>query len=184
MTTTTRHAATLWELLDADGLDLAPRPLEWMVLTWDLAKIGGNWNRFFRLFLTVDGGLTCHSNRSADYFSTVSPKLGDVEELSGAEDHPMDHVTSATEAMLEEGYHWLCRPLAVDCSVYADQVERPHELLVAMMRSTSPPPRSSLGSEVLRTVNATRDGHVGTHLDVDWHQHFPRTPVRLLWAGM
>lgn len=107
---------TLADMLDTQTTDRGEDPLQWMVLTWDLAKISDRLNQCVRFFITADATLATTARRTPRHFSREDPLSGVASgsRFDGS-DRALDIAIAQTTSRLSDGYGMVCRPLAVDC---------------------------------------------------------------------
>lgn len=176
---------TLADMLRAEGLDGIEERLRWMILTWDLAKIGGAANQYVRFFATTGTSLAYTARRTPKHFSREDP-------LSGAaaasrfddNDRSLEIAINQTTTRLDQGYGLVCRPLAIDCfdfthtTVIDGAPLRDAGQLVEQMAQNS-----DTGTEVLAYLNWARGEARRTHLAPDWQETTGYTDPVALWSG-
>lgn len=177
--------ATLKDMLTAQGLDPDAPHLRWMVMTWDLAKIGDGSNKFYRFLMTQDALLTTYGKRNPGAFAFRNSKPMQIGNLTSTTGDPIAKAVKTTSQKLREGYVLVCRPLAVNCSVFAgaamtdgSSVTKPRDLLGEIAR------KSKLGIGILDTVNQSRSDAERTHMnrELAW-MGLAGVPPDDVWAG-
>lgn len=173
----------LENLLGAEGLDLCPTPMQWMVLTWDVAAVNATTNLFLRVFLTRHSTVLAGGTLSPRHFDDLNPVLGDDVRLMREGVDPLLCAETATDRALSSGYQLLCRPLAVDCSALAGTIladgsgfAEPAGLLGCFGQKTME--RTLL----LRQLNDARAAAVDTHIAPGWWDAFG-LERDVLWEG-
>lgn len=174
---------TLFDLLDASGVDYVGQRLQWMVLTWDLSGTRGQANRYWRALMTDDNYLAATGYRSPRVFADNKPNTGSYVALSLGSGAALQAAMDLTEVQLADGFTMLCRPLAVDCSIFegarstgGGTLSDAGSLLGELIR------RTTLGLRVLAHVNAARAAARTTHLAPDWRATGCTDSDRL-WEG-
>lgn len=170
--------ATLKSVLTGLGHDPDSPRLRWMVLTWDLAKIEGTSNKFYRFHLTQDALLTTYGKRAPAAFTFRGSRPMQIGTLTSTSGDPLARAVRTTAEKLKEGYVLVCRPLAVDCSVFAGpDVTEPRDLLGEVTRKTK------AGTGVLDTVNQARSDARATHISADVSWGYAGLAPDDLWFG-
>lgn len=170
---------SLETMLDTAGVDLPPERMQWMVITWDLSMVNRINNDFFRVFLTLDASLTVHGDITPGVFDATTPRIGTTGDYTGETGGPLEQALIYTDDALEDGHEILCRPLAVDCSEFAEGswTRRPSEMLFAMSVG------SAEGRRVLGHINAARQQAFVTHASTEAHRNRFRDAEKL-WLGL
>ena len=158
------------------GLE-TPR-MQWMIITWDLARIDEDTDDHCRMLLGLDGFVSLTGPRSpANFQGGREPITGSVVKFAGADNDSLLEAAQETELALGEDFRRVCRPLAVDCSAFDVAGDTPTDLLEGFYDE-------SRGSRLLlQYLNSVRARAMDSHLDPDWAQHFPGHIDRELWEG-
>lgn len=163
--------------------------MNWMVLTWDLARVAPDEsiNRYVRVFLAAAEVLVVDGDRSASRFHRTNPQLGAPRDSMATLDTPLPYAHSTTALALEQGYRMVCSPLAVDCSDLKDRRFPDHSYLGHHDSLPSAMTDDCLaGTTLLRTINTARWEAMLTHCAGGWDDLYPASVPqarRLLWAG-
>lgn len=188
---------TLAEMMAADGMADVDQRLRWMVLTWDLAKINADEDKFFRAIISTDWYVSISGGRTNSAFATtatdVYPTLGRRTGFGQRSESALQNAVTATEVTVKDGFKMLCRPLSVNLERFDGEPlltgftalakgasGRTEALdasdLVADLRAGGP-----TGREVLAEINRVRAAARATHLDPHWRQNFPGADELALW---
>lgn len=178
MTATTGDYSLCHLLINAGGFDLAPERMQWLVLTWDFARIDGDGDLYHRALMGLNGYVRLRGHRGEGHFTgRWDPALGEVEKFAGWDHDSLVEALDDYEMLLSTGFAPVCRPLAVDCSAFGQTGGDLVDLLEGFIR---PRQESQL---LMRHINHVRSTSMDTHLAPQWEQAFPSHTADQLWAG-
>jgi hypothetical protein len=178
-------SASLSALMEGEGLVDAHEHVNWLLLTWDAACIGGRVNKYARFFLTDDSFLVTRGRRTERVFTDDKPLRGALDDHGLSVDYAFEQALNATRSKLAGNYSMVCRPMTVDCSDWdlkktsgGENVWGAGHLVRELFNKTP------TGIELLSHINATRYSALRTRLDPDWKTNFRDTTARSLWDGL
>lgn len=175
----TQPSTVSWLAPEA-GIDATAGELRWMLLTWDLVDPEPDW--YLRLFLTEDRTMAISGRRSATDFALTGSLSSSRQNLTLSKVSALQTAVEFTDEALEAGHRWLCRPLAVDLSSYADSTSPDgftgaSDLLHCLQQDLRG------RRAVLADINMARMKARRSHADPEWMTIRPGSSLEDLWEG-